>query len=677
MWASSAEYASWRVGNDDLIQLVADKDTYRPGETAKILVAAPFTASHGLVTQERGRLMTYELRDFATNSEVIELPITEAHVPNVFVGVMLFKPPADGNPLPQLKLGMVELKVSTNVKKLNITIAPDHDRYAPRDTVRYTIRTTDSEGNGVPAELSLALVNKSVLSLQDDFARPALEAFWSRRPLSVMSASSLAVSIDRANELAVRLQQGGKGGGGGSGDQTRTFFPNTAYWDASLRTDSDGNASVEVKLPDTLTTWRLTARGITGDTRAGEARNEIVTTKDVIVRPAVPRFLIAGNSASLGAIVHNFTGAPLDMDVSLKADGIKVEGDGTKHVSVQPGEDALVRWDTSVPPGRDSFNVTFEAKGGGKSDSVKLTLPLYSFFTPETVGTAGEVTDEASEAINVPYYVRPDAGELTVRVAPSLAAGVDTAVHYIDEYPYESAETTVSRFVPLLALRRATRELGLKDLSDQADAIDVDALVQRSLQRLYRQQHVDGGWGWWEGDESDAAITAWAVLGLGEAKREGYTVDAMVEENAANYLAQGLDKPRNVLAPAFDLRAFALYALARDGRGQLGRAFALAEQHASISNTAKAWLALAIGLDGGSTNDPRLTTLLNELQGAAIPSATGNHWEEQSYNADLFGSSTQTTAQVLQAFIALQPDHPLVDGTMRWLMVARKDGHWE
>ncbi|MDE3096257.1 MAG: Ig-like domain-containing protein [Chloroflexota bacterium] len=677
VWVSSGEYASWRVGNDDVIQLVADKDQYKPGETAKILIAAPFAGSRGLVTQERGRLLRYDLRDFATNSEVIEVPITEDHVPNVFVSAMLFKPPTATDPLPQLKIGMADLKVSTDVKTLNIAITPDRGTYAPRDTVHYTIRTTDSNGNGVPAELSLALVDKSVLSLQDDPAQPALQAFWSQRPLSVMSGSSYAVSIDRANELAVRLSQGGKGGGGGAGDQTRTFFPNTAYWDASLRTGADGRATVDVKLPDTLTTWRLTARGVTADTKAGEARNEIVTTKDLIIRPAVPRFLVAGDQASLGAIVHNFTGSPLGVDVSLRADGISVVGDATRNVTVQPGQDALVRWQTTAAPGHDSFNLTFDAKAGGKSDSVKLTLPLYSFFTPETVGTAGEVTGQASEAIAVPYYVRPDAGELTVRVAPSLAAGVDTALQYIKEYPYESAETTVSRFLPQLALRRATKELGLTDLSAPRAGGALDALVQRSLQRLYNNQHVDGGWGWWSGDDSDPAITAWVLIGLAEASRDRYHVDTNTQANAARYLRQQLDLPRDVLSPQLDLRAFILYALARNGDGDLGRSFALAEQRTGMSNTGKAWLALAIKLSGGSMSDPRVTTLLDELQGAAIPSATGSHWEEAAYDAGLFGNSTQTTAQVLQAFTAFHPDNPLVDGTLRWLMVARKDGHWE
>ncbi len=676
VWASSAEYASWFVGNDDIIQLVADKTEYSPGDTAKILVAAPFEASRGLITQERGRLMKHDLRDFQTNSDIIEIPITSEHIPNVYIGVTLFKSPTTDNPMPQVKFGLVELRVSTDQKEITISIEADRDSYEPRDTVTYSIRTTDSKGKGVSAELSLALVDKSVLSLQDDFAGPVLEAFWRQRPLSVLTGSTFAVSIDRTNELAINRQQdGGKGGGGGPGDQTRTFFPNTAFWEPALVTDRDGRATVEVPLPDTLTTWRLTARGFTTDTKVGEASNEIIASKDLIVRPVVPRFLVVDDHAFLGAIVHNFTRTALDLQVSLSAEGVNVEGEPTQSVRVEPGDDALVRWSVTAPVGGSSVSLTFEAKGGAVSDSVQVTLPLYGFYTPETVATAGEVTDEASEGVHVPYYVRPDAGELTVSVSPSLASGVNTALAYIREHPDESAEATVSRFLPRLALQQAVDELGLTGVSAGGD--DVDALVRRSVQRLYNHQRSDGGWGWWSDDASDPAVTAYVLIGLGEAKRAGVSVDPQVEEQAAVYLIGQLDKQRDVLTPEYDMRAYILYALARDERGDLGRSFALAEQRASLSNTAKAWIALAIKLSGGAQDDPRLTSLLADLRAAAIPSATGNHWEEEEYNPDIFGNSVLTTAQVLQAFTEFQPEHPLVDGTMRWLMAARKEGHWE
>jgi uncharacterized protein YfaS (alpha-2-macroglobulin family) len=675
LWVSGSEYASWHVGNDDVIELVADKDEYAPGDVARVLVAAPFEASQGLVTLERGRILSHELRAFPTTSDVLEVRITDEHIPTVYVSVTLFRPPTADNPMPQAKFGIVKLRVSTQHKELRISIEPDRDRLEPRETVTYRIRTTDNEGNGVPAELSLALVDKAVLSLQEDSARPPVQAFWDERPLSVVTSSTFAVSIDRLNELAItRLQPGGKGGGGGIGEGTRTFFPNTAFWEPALRTDERGEARVEIALPDTLTTWRLTARGVTADTRAGEGRNEVVTSKDLIVRPVVPRFLIADDVAFLGAIVHNFTDRELSVDVRLAADGLDVRGGSTRSVGIAPGQDAMVRWETYVPPGQDEATLTFEAEGAGTRDAVGLTIPLYGFVTPEVVATAGEVTDTAGEAIEVPYYVRPDAGELTVRVAPSLAAGVRTGLAYLEEHPYESAETTVSGFLPALALRRAVDELGLRDVEAPDD---VDALVRRSIQRLYNSQRDDGGWGWWVGDESDPGVSAYVLIGLAEAQQAGFEIDPYVLESAQQYLVGQLDLPRDVERPEIDLRAYMLYALARAGRGNLGRTMALVERPERLSNTAKALLLLTVPLAGGDRGDARLMPLLSALQESAIPSATGNHWEESAYVPDIFGNSTLTTAYVLQALTALQPEHPLIPGTLRWLMVARKDGRWE
>lgn len=679
LWVSSSAYASWFIGNDDVIDLIADKQEYHPGETANVLVPSPFTESRGLVTLERGRLLDYSLRDFPTNSEVLQIPITTDHIPNIFVSVVLFKPPTSDNPMPQVKFGAVHLKVSNEEKELRISIRPDKTRLEPGQSVVYEIRTTDSQDRGIPAELSLSLVDLSALSLQDDSAQPALEAFWSAHPWGVLTGSTFAISVDRRNELTISRAgaggAGGKGGGGGSGLITRTFFPNTAYWEPALITDSNGRATVIVTLPDTLTTWRLTARGVTTDTMAGQSKVDIVTAKDVIVRPALPRFLVTGDHALLGAIIHNFTDGPLTLDVSLQATGLDVTGPASRPVTLEAGKDALVRWDTRVRPDADNASVTIAASGAGLGDAVRVDLPVYAFFTPEVVATAGEVRAVGSEAVEVPYYVRPDSGGLTVRVSPSLASGVRTGLVYLDEHPWESAETTVSRFLPRLALRRAAETLGLTDL-DLPEG-NTDALVRRSLQRIYRNQNQDGGWGWWAEDDSDPAITAYTLIGLGTAKVAGFPVDPQVEEKAAAYLGAQLDMARDVQRPEFDLRAYLLYALALDGRGDLGRSFALAEQRANLSNTAKAWTAIAIKNSGGATDDPRLTALMSDLQSAAIASATGNHWEEAAYDPGTFGNSVQTTAQVLQAFTALQPDHPLVDGTLRWLMVARKEGHWE
>src|ERR1700684_397336 len=45
--------------------------------------------------------------------------------------------------------------------------------------------------------------------------------------------------------------------------KVRKDFPDTALWLADVRTDANGRAHADLNVPDSLTTWRATVRGVT------------------------------------------------------------------------------------------------------------------------------------------------------------------------------------------------------------------------------------------------------------------------------------------------------------------------------------------------------------------------------------------------------------------------------
>src|SRR5207248_2413738 len=90
--------------------------------------------------------------------------------------------------------------------------------------------------------------------------------------------------------LMERFKPGSKGGGGDGEDRTRGNFKDTAYWNPTIRTDSNGKASLTFTLPDNLTTWQLLALGLTKDNRFGGLAKTVIETKRVILRPVRPRF---------------------------------------------------------------------------------------------------------------------------------------------------------------------------------------------------------------------------------------------------------------------------------------------------------------------------------------------------------------------------------------------------
>ncbi len=735
VWVSGAETIAWQRSNDDRFNLVSDQSSYTPGETAEILIPSPFAGEQwALITVERGTILQREVIRLTSNSTVYRLPITDDFVPNVYVSVVVVQgrqaalAAADGGPaVASYKVGYVALSVEPLRQTLQITLTPVDGAASalPGSPVTYDVRVTDVSGEPVATSLSLDLVDQAVLSLQPRTPNAIVEAFYGRRGLGVNTASGLAVSVNRLvleqqEQLGMAWAAEGRGGGEvelppaataassmlvpapaqaeqatrgfrdqlPAGVELREEFADTAYWNGSLVTGRDGSARVTIDLPDNLTTWVLRGVGVTQDTLVGEATTELLVTKPLLIRPVTPRFFVVGDRVRLAAIVNNNTGQPLDVTVTMAAVGLTLDATrNTQHevlVNVPAGGEQEVAWWVTVDD-VPQVDLAFSAVSGEYADAARPrlttgpegTLLVYRYTAPEIVGTGGQLVGEDSrtEVVALPPRYDDRRGELSIRLDPSLAAGMRDGLDYLEHFEYECTEQTVSRFLPNVLTYRALRELGVSDPELEAR---LPGLVQEGLDRLYAQQHSDGGWGWWSGDESSPYLTAYVVFALDKAAEAGFDVRSDV-------LNRGLDFLNGRLVAAGELRsyreanrqAWLLYVLAEGGRtGQASEWTAdLFANRARLSHYARAYFALTLSLiDPG---DARIETLLSDIQNAAILSATGAHWEEADYDWWAMNTDTRSTAVILDALARLDPDNALIPNVVRWLMVARQDGIWE
>ncbi|MBC7233816.1 MAG: Ig-like domain-containing protein [Chloroflexi bacterium] len=676
IWISSSTFIPWRQENNDRIELVTDKKSYRPGETARILIPSPFQGKvQALLTVERGHILSHRLLTLSSNSEQVEVPILSEYAPNAYISVVIVKGVDATNPVPSYRVGYVNLDISTEEKELKVQIVPDKKTpYQPASKATFEVLATDYRGRGVEAELSLQLVDLSVLALTDSRQGTMLDSFYRKRGLGVRTGSTLAISVDRYRQQT--QPPTGKGGSGREAvleDAIRKRFLDTAYWNAEIRTDAQGRAKVTVDLPDNLTTWRATAKAVTADTLVGDGNMDIVTSKDLLVRSVAPRFFVLGDQAQLGAVVHNNTDQALVVDASLEGEGVAIEN-ASQRIQVPAHAIQSLTWPVRVT-GSKSVVLTWRVVSGGLSDALQLTLPVYHYSTPEVVATAGQVpSGEARvETVLLPERLDPSQGELTIQLDPSLAAGMRDGLTYLETYPYDCIEQTVSRFLPNVITYRALKKLGMTNAELEAK---LPQYVSLGLQRIYALQHYDGGWGWWLADDSNPFISAYVLLGMNEAARAGFAVDSQVMDRAAKYLLGTLDSAQTERQYGPNTRAFVLYVLAEYGQGDLGRTIALFDKRATLANYGKAYLLMALRLLEPK-EESRVKTLLSELTNAAILSATGAHWEEEQVDHWTMNTDTRTTAIVLEALLRADPANALIPNIVRWLMAVRREGHWE
>ncbi len=681
LWVWGNGFVNWRQENHDRIQLVADKPQYAPGESAEVLIPAPFADAEALLTIERGSIREVKRLSLQGNSQRIQLPIRPDYAPNVFVSVMLVKG-RSGNTPAQFKLGYLALEVATAEKELQVKLTADCGRQTadsgppsvvcrPQDNAKLTLEATDSAGQPVEAEFSLALVDKAVLSLVDDTSVPLLKAFYTRRGLSVQTSSSLMRSVDRLNDA---IQQGDKGGGGGDGADAppvRRDFRDTAYWNAHVTTDAAGRAQLSITLPDNLTTWSLTAKGVSLDTRVGEARTEVISTKDLLLRPVTPRFFVQGDQAQIGAVLNNNSSQDISAQVRLDAQGLAlIDSSGEvssplQMVTVKAHDQARVSWSVAVSA-EEKVVVRFTAVGGALNDAVEYTLPIQRQIAAETVVASGQVETKLEQSIKLPADVRAG-GELFIQLSPSLAAASRAGLKYLQSFEYECSEQTTSKFFPNAATYGALKQLGIErdDLRR-----GLEANISKEIQRLYALQNQDGGWGWWRADGSNPMLTAYALLGLHTAQQSGLAVNQEVMNRAERVLLRYLDSR----ADNDNERAFVLFVLTEMGRNHTGRLVNLFEQRAKgLQHFGKAYLLMAMHKQAL----PQAQTLIGELSSAATLDAGGAHWEEAKQDYYMMNTNTRSTALAIMALARTDPNSATLASAVRWLMAARRLGRWE
>jgi alpha-2-macroglobulin len=688
IWAWSDQYVSWRQQNNDRINLVTDRKSYRVGDTAEILIPSPFQGeTEALVTIERGRIIQHEVIKLTTNSTIYKLPITADFAPDVFFSILIIKGVDDANPAPAFKMGLAKLSVNPEQLKINLALTPDKAQVGPRDTVNYRVKATDYAGQPVQGEFSFSVVDLALLSLSTSNTGPILDAFYSERGLGVRTSTGLTLGMDRINIQAAKAKGGGGGAEGASFSEVRTNFLDTAYWNASVVTDQNGEGTVSVKLPDNLTTWRLDARGVTANTLVGQSTVDIVATKPLLVRPFTPRFFVVGDQAQVTAVVNNNTNQDIQTTVTVAGTGVTFNTPGKQVVTVKAHDRTLVAWDVSVSDIGDAaagwVDLTFTAEGAGLKDASKPTLgvppdqllPVYKYSVAEDTATAGQLENANAlvEAVSLPKRFDASQGALSVELDPSLAAGLTEGLTYLEHYPYECTEQTVSRFLPNVLTYRALKALNLAKPELEAN---LTTLVNTGLQRLYVRQHVDGGWGWWSNDTSDAYISAYVVFGLAEAKKAGFAVSDGVIERGVTYLQGQLVRPIETSETwQLNRQAFILYTLADAGQGNTSATVLLFDYRTRLDTYARAYLALTFSLI--DANDARINTLLSDINSAAILSATGAHWEEKQRDEWNMNTDTRSTAIVLDALARLDKNNALIPNVVRWLMVARKAAAWE
>jgi uncharacterized protein YfaS (alpha-2-macroglobulin family) len=696
VWVASKNFPYIRDGESaqqEAFSVKPDKKIYQPGDVAKVMITAPLSGkehSDLMVSIEGSKLHEVRTLPMDATAKLVEIPIRSSYEPNVYITATIVGPKR------QLYNQSTLLKVSPEAHFLHLSIQTDKPRYKPGDTATYTIKATNIKGEPVPkTELSLGVVDESIYAIRPEAASDIRKFFYAKIENAVSTFSSFPEDFS--------------GGPDKIEPRVRKDFRDMAAWLPNLVTDANGVATATVKLPDNLTTWRATVRGITQSTDAGSAVAKVIATQDLIVRLALPRFYTQYDEGVLSAIVHNYTDRPQQVRLSLAASPqFRFQQSLFQNLTIKPEGSARYDWHALVKQAGQG-TVQVKAIGQTAGDALELQIPIRPLSVEITQAAAGILKNDP-DMLDLPYKIpagtAPELARILVSVSSSAIGPVLGSFNSLINYPYGCTEQTMSRLMPAVIAKSLSQNLGipLDTLLDKR----FGEVATQALAKLKSYHQANGGWGWWQYDPSDAYLTAYVMEGLFSLRQVGYPISnealperwqadgiAYLKKNAAQLTQQLADPkiaaPRHAQMDRLIDLAYMYYVLSLYDQkpNHVARAF-WQKKFYDAPPEALAYVTLAFQRAGDSKVAQQSDAAMNRLANRAGDMLSWDHTPKllkllqlKDYDYTYRFTGVETTALALRASVSMQKHQPnaqnadRLDRIERWLLLQRNPNGWE
>ncbi|HET7460200.1 MAG TPA: alpha-2-macroglobulin family protein [Longimicrobium sp.] len=451
----------------------------------------------------------------------------------------------------------------------------------------------------------------------------------------------------------------------------RSVFRPTAFFIGSVTTNANGEAVVAGALPDNITTFRVMALAVTAGDRYGSGQSPLLSTRPLLARPALPRFLREGDDFTAGVVVNHRFGHAITAQVDAQAWGVSLRGDTRQSYSLAAGRGAEARFHFRAIPG-DSARFRFHASGAGEADAVEVRLPIRPANRPVTQAVSGLLRDTAT----VEWLLAPEAdlarSRLELGFGTSPLALVQGWQRWLDVYPYECSEQISSGGLPLVTLYRAQRASGVRLLRGEPGP-----RIERVIALLSSRQREDGGIGLWSAaDWSSPWLTAYAGRVLLDAREAGFTVSDSVMSGIAGYLTRALHDPdavglalglpRVTVEETLTERLAAVDLLSRMGQPDVPSENVLLGQAARMAWEDRVLLAEVLARRGA--REPALRLLDAAWAGVKVR-GTRAYLPPGAYRHGFyFTSAVRPAGRLLTATLALRPNHPMLGALVETLV---------
>ncbi|MCS6881054.1 MAG: Ig-like domain-containing protein [Oscillochloridaceae bacterium] len=617
LWVTGGRFANWGLP-DGQMALIADRDRYRPGEVARLLVAIPEAESRLLLMIERGKLLETEVRNVRAG-QVITLPITDEMTPGVNVSAVA----TAGD---TWRWGSTTILVNADDPP---TVALDAGATLQPPGATGVLTITASTGDLSSAENTLLTIAPAP---EEEGAETFSVAGWLQRFQPELLPAPIAATLPQP---AIRLSSAPRG--------VAIAAPGYA---PPVEWLNDTPGSLKMPLPVTSGRWLVSALTASSTGPPAGASVVITTGLPLAYDLLAPAMLHPTDRAVIALDLRNAGIGRRQVRVRLNRSNLILERTAPveQRLVLDEGARGRVAWRVRPEPGAAEASITLSIVTDGQRDVLERRIPIETASAP----TLNGVTIPAVGPLDVTVERPATTDLLVVAIAPGVRAALEDQAERLAALTPRSVDEEAC--LALIAARLAREARG-------PERVRRAVLLREALRDLEAAQNEDGGWGWWPASPSRPFVTA-LVLEAQAAAYEALGDNRSPNRQAITYLSRA--------APAADpdTRAYVAYALARAWHTDPGTLALLDE---ALSADGLAFLSLALPPEQAAPALDRLQAL------ARRETTTAGQPDLVRWTADrpsgLPGGSVAVTAAAVQALRAGRPGASELPGA-EWTLLA-------
>lgn len=362
---------------------------------------------------------------------------------------------------------------------------------------------------------------------------------------------------------------------GSSIPSIRKDLRETAFFYPQLKSNKKGIISFEFEMPDALTRWKFRALAHSKDLKFGSLQEEIISQKELMVFPQLPRFFRTSDSLEFTSLISNLGAEEKSGEIvlrfkegnSAKPIDIIVDREKTKKFLLKAGESKSYSWVLAIPEGLESLIYEIEVVSAEHSDGERGLIPVLPkrILLTESFPLASRAGQTKSYTLNKLAESAASNSlkhkNLVLEYTSNPAWLAVQSLPFISPYKHENSEAVFARFFAnRLAMEileknpaieqnynRWNEEEDFKSnlrknesikmteieetpflgnaLNEEEKAIalgkffnsnQINYELEESINKLLEMQLPNGSWPWFKGMRENRYISQYIVAGFGK-----------------------------------------------------------------------------------------------------------------------------------------------------------------